>query len=107
MRGAENGYEAVVKLLLETGKVDVNSRNVYGDTPLMMAARGLYHVGRYGDTITLLLNTGKVDVHAKNDDGETAHMIAVANGYSDRARLLEDYVAREAQEEFRTSMNTT
>jgi ankyrin repeat domain-containing protein 50 len=36
---AGNGYEAVVKLLLETGKVDVDSKDEdYGRTPLSWAA---------------------------------------------------------------------
>jgi hypothetical protein len=35
---AENGHEAVVKLLLETGKVDVDSKDKYGRTPLSWAA---------------------------------------------------------------------
>jgi ankyrin repeat protein len=35
---AESGYEAVVKLLLETGKVDVDSKVSSGQTPLWIAA---------------------------------------------------------------------
>ncbi|KAH0538836.1 hypothetical protein FGG08_004612 [Glutinoglossum americanum] len=36
---AENGHEAIVKLLLATGKVDVDSKdNYYGQTPLSWAA---------------------------------------------------------------------
>jgi ankyrin repeat protein len=35
---AENGYEAVVKLLLETGKVDVNLKDSSRRTPLSWAA---------------------------------------------------------------------
>ena len=35
---AERGHEAVVKLLLETGKVDVESKDKYGQTPLSWAA---------------------------------------------------------------------
>ena len=37
---AQNGHEAVVKLLLETGKVDVDSKDKgYGQTPLSWAAQ--------------------------------------------------------------------
>ena len=37
---ARGGHEAVVKLLLETGKVDVESKDEYGQTPLSLAAEG-------------------------------------------------------------------
>jgi ankyrin repeat protein len=38
-RAAANGHEAVVKLLLDTGKVDANSKDSnYGRTPLSWAA---------------------------------------------------------------------
>jgi len=36
---AENGYEAVVKLLLDTSKVDVYSKDKYSQTPLWRAAK--------------------------------------------------------------------
>src|SRR2546423_7590982 len=36
---AENGHEAVVKLLLATGKADVDSKDNYGQTPLLWAAK--------------------------------------------------------------------
>ena len=35
----ENGHEAVVKLLLETGKVNTESKNQFGETPLSWAAK--------------------------------------------------------------------
>jgi ankyrin repeat protein len=38
-RAAGNGNEAVVKLLLDTGKVDVDSMDTYGQTPLSRAAK--------------------------------------------------------------------
>ena len=37
-RAAEKGHEAVVKLLLETGEVDINSKNQDNQTPLSLAA---------------------------------------------------------------------
>jgi ankyrin repeat protein len=37
---AERGHEAVVKLLLETGKVDVDSKDIFGWTPLSRAVAG-------------------------------------------------------------------
>jgi ankyrin repeat protein len=39
---AENGYQAAVKLLLETGKADVEARDKFGQTPLSCAAENGY-----------------------------------------------------------------
>jgi len=39
---AQNGHEAVVKLLLATGKADVDSKDGYGRTPLSWAAQKGY-----------------------------------------------------------------
>lgn len=38
--GGQYGHWAVVKLLLETGKADVNSKDEYGRTPLSWAQFG-------------------------------------------------------------------
>jgi ankyrin repeat protein len=35
---AENGHEAIVKLLLDTSKVDADSKDKYSQTPLSWAA---------------------------------------------------------------------
>jgi ankyrin repeat protein len=47
----------VVKLLLDTGKVDVDSRDIQNQTPLSLAAENGYEA-----VMKLLLDTGKVDV---------------------------------------------
>ena len=59
---AENGHEAVVKLLLETGKVDVDSKDQYGRTPLSWAAENGHEA-----VVKLLLETGKVDADSKDN----------------------------------------
>lgn len=38
-RAALNGHEAVVNLLLETGRANVEAKDNFGDTPLSLAAR--------------------------------------------------------------------
>ena len=58
---AEKGDEAIVKLLLETGKVDADSKDNFGWTPLSCAARN-----RHKAIVKLLLNTGKVNADSKD-----------------------------------------
>jgi len=50
---AEEGHVAVIKRLLETGRVDLNARDAEGRTPLMLAARR----GKAG-VVLLLLSRG-------------------------------------------------
>ena len=79
---AERGHEAVVKLLLETGKVDVDSKDRYGRTPLSWAAdRG------HEAVVKLLLETGKVDVDSK-DRGRTPLSWAAERGHEAVVKLL-------------------
>jgi hypothetical protein len=55
---AGNGREAIVKLLLETGKADVDSKNFeYGQTPLSWAAERGHEA-----IVKLLLEIDKADV---------------------------------------------
>jgi ankyrin repeat protein len=78
------GHEAVVKLLLSTGKVDVDSKYVYfGRKPLSWAAeRGQKAV------VKLLLATGKVDVKAKDKYGRTPLLCAAGRGHEAVVKLL-------------------
>jgi ankyrin repeat protein len=55
---AQRGYEAIVELLLATGKVDIESRDTNASrTPLSMAA-----VRGHEAVVRLLLATGNADV---------------------------------------------
>ena len=56
----------MVKLLLDTNKVDVDLRDVDGYTPLLRAAHY-----RHEAAAKLLLDTGKVDANSKNILGRT------------------------------------
>ncbi|KAF2685037.1 hypothetical protein K458DRAFT_430639 [Lentithecium fluviatile CBS 122367] len=59
-------HEAIVKLLLQIGKVDVDSRDNSGRTPLSWAAE------KGNETmVKLLLESGKVDVDSKDNSGQT------------------------------------
>lgn len=56
---AVNGHEAMVKLLLETGKVDVDHRADFdGRTPLFLAAKNGHDA-----IVQMLLETGRVDIN--------------------------------------------
>jgi len=74
----------VVKLLLETGKVEVDARDSeYNQTPLSWAAEN----GHDG-VVELLLETGKVDVDARDKRSRTPLSWAAENGHVDVVKLL-------------------
>ena len=68
--------EAVAKLLLETGKLDIDSKDSYGQTPLSWAAENGHEA-----IVKLLLETGKVDVDSKDKSGWTPLSWAALNGH--------------------------
>jgi ankyrin repeat protein len=78
---AQNGYPAIVKLLL-TANAKVDGRNASGSTPLIEAAKE----GR--TEIVLLLLDHKADIKAKNVDGDTAFKWAAAFGRTDTVKAL-------------------
>jgi ankyrin repeat protein len=81
---ADNGCESVVKLLLETGKVDIESKDsMYSRTPLIWAASSGHE-----EVIRLLLDTGKVDVNQRDIQTYTSLHLAVRSGHSGAVRLL-------------------
>jgi len=71
---AENGREAVVKLLLARDDVDADSKDLRGRTPLSWAARK----GR-GAVAKLLLMRDDVDANPKHSDGQTPFSLATTN----------------------------
>ncbi|KAF2467808.1 uncharacterized protein BDR25DRAFT_291179 [Lindgomyces ingoldianus] len=80
----QNGNEIVVKLLLETGKIDINAKNTCGQTLFWRATSGGHEV-----VVKLLLETGKVNVEAKdNSGGQTPLWRAASTGYDAVVKLL-------------------
>jgi ankyrin repeat protein len=81
------GIEAVVPLLLATGKVDADSKDEDGRTPLSYAAEK----GHDG-VVKLLLATGKVDADSKatswHSAGRTPLSYAAAKGHESVVKLL-------------------
>ncbi|KAH8744950.1 nb-arc and ankyrin domain-containing protein [Hyaloscypha finlandica] len=80
---AERGHVATIKLLLATGKVDVDSRDMTNWTPLLYAAwKG------HAAIIELLLATGKVDANSKDKQNRAPLFYAAKHGHIDVIKLL-------------------
>jgi len=76
----------VAKILLKTGKVEVDCKDVADLTPLLQAAKGGHEI-----LVKLLLDTGKADVNAKDDLFEgTPLSWAAGNGHEGIVKLLLD-----------------
>ena len=80
---AEHGHEAIVKLLLATGNIDVDVKGNYGRMPLSYAAGNGHEA-----VVKLLLATGNVDVNVKDNDGWTPLSYAAGNGHEAVVKLL-------------------
>lgn len=81
---AQNGHEAVVRLLLNAGKVDVNVQSAkQGRTPLSCAAE----MG-HGYVVKLLLAVKGVDAIRRDDQSMTPLTWAAAGGHAAIVKLL-------------------
>jgi ankyrin repeat protein len=80
---ATRGHETVVKLLLESGLVDVNSLDIHSQTPLSLAATEGHQA-----VVKLLLENSQVDLNSKDVEGRTALSWAAGNGYETVVNLL-------------------
>ncbi|KAL8395835.1 hypothetical protein RB595_003329 [Gaeumannomyces hyphopodioides] len=80
---AENGHEAVVKLLLATGSVNVDSGDTYGYTPLSYAAKAGHEA-----VVKLLLATSTVNVNSGNNFSRTPLSYAAEQGHEAVVKLL-------------------
>lgn len=80
---AEEGHDAVIKLLLDTGKADPDSRDVYGQSPLLCAVSE-----RREAVVKLLLEVPGVDANSRDDTGLTPLAWAVLTGEESTVKLL-------------------
>ena len=82
---ARNGHEAIIKLLLETNRIDVNSRDKHNRTALSWAT-----LKGHETIVKLLLETNKIDLNSGNicPDGQTPLSWAVRNGRNAIVKLL-------------------
>lgn len=86
---AGNGHSAVVKLLLDTNKVDVNATDVYGRTALTWAVER-----KHKDIVQMLLSTGEAAVNVVDKYGHTPLSFATAHGDESIVELLVENGAR-------------
>ncbi|KAH6620967.1 hypothetical protein B0J18DRAFT_212304 [Chaetomium sp. MPI-SDFR-AT-0129] len=92
---AQNGHSALVKLLLDTGKVeivlgigkvDIDRKDiVFSQTPLFWAAQNGHDA-----VVKLLLDTGKVNIDSRDYNGQTPLFWAAQNGHDAVVKLLLD-----------------
>ncbi|KAK3946515.1 heterokaryon incompatibility protein-domain-containing protein [Pseudoneurospora amorphoporcata] len=80
---AGNGHETVVKLLLDTGKVNLHREELR--TALWLAEQKGYKA-----IVNILLDTGKVDADPEDGAGRTALYWAAENGHEAVVKLLLD-----------------
>lgn len=83
-----SGREDIVKLLLATGKVDINIRDVDGCTAFLWAARE----GKEG-TLRLFLETiemDKEDINSRDNEGRTPYWWAMDMGHKGIIALLRE-----------------
>ena len=84
LSATKKGDEDVVRLLLDTGKTNLEARDTkYGRTPLSWAT-GNGHLA----IVKLLLATGKVDVNAKDKKCWTPLSCAIEEGHENSIKLL-------------------
>jgi len=80
---ADNGHEAVVKLLLGCEDVNPNRPDKWGRTPIMWAARNGHEA-----TVKLLLGREDVSPDRAADNGETPILLAAKYGHEAVVKLL-------------------
>ncbi|KAM3080399.1 hypothetical protein ACMFMG_005354 [Clarireedia jacksonii] len=83
--GCSVGREEVVKLLLDTGKVEIDSKDINSQTLLSWATQW----GRE-EVVKLLLDTGKVEIDSKDKDDRTLLSWAAEWGREGVVKLLLD-----------------
>jgi ankyrin repeat protein len=82
---ALKGHDAIVKILLDTGKVNADSRDKRGRTPLSLASsRG------HDAIVKMLLATGQVNADSRDEDGWTPLSLAADKGHDAIVKMLLD-----------------
>jgi ankyrin repeat protein len=79
------GLMNLLSCFLEMDKVDVDSKDEDGRTPLSWAARNGHEA-----VVKMLLNTGRVDIDVRDRDGRTPLSWAARNGHEAVVKILLD-----------------
>jgi ankyrin repeat protein len=83
---AQNEHNAVVKMLLNFEKVDIDSKDsTYSRTPLSWAAQNGHDAA-----VKLLLDSGKANVNSREMCGWMPLLVATRNGHNAVVKLLLD-----------------
>ncbi|KAK5988872.1 Alpha-latrotoxin-Lh1a-like protein [Cladobotryum mycophilum] len=84
---SERGHDEVVKLLLESGRVDANLPNWYGRIPLHSATNSVYSNEK---TIRLLIESGQSNVEMVDSEGQTPLLWAAESSHTQNVKALID-----------------
>lgn len=80
---AKIGHEDMCRLLLATGRVEIDTSYLNNQTPLLSAANGGHQ-----SVVRLLLATKQVDINVEDEGGMTALSLAARNGDMALIKLL-------------------
>lgn len=83
MLASQEGYDEIVKLLLERCDLKINQRDSYKETALTLAT-----ISKHPSVIQSLLRHSDIDIDAVNQTGNSALIIAVRKGRDDIVDLL-------------------
>jgi len=93
------GYTEIVEMLLAVKDIDINAKNIEGETPLMTASRhGLE------DMVRLLLEKN-ADVWAKNHSGATARELNLKTGRVQYPGLLKTSISEILEKEMQVRLH--
>jgi len=77
----------MIKLLLDTGKIAINSKDNDGRTPLSWATfKG------HETIVKLLLDTGKVEINSRDNNGRTPLWWAASYGHEVIVKRLQKFL---------------
>ncbi|TFK24256.1 ankyrin, partial [Coprinopsis marcescibilis] len=85
MYAADQGYDAVVRILLTYDNIDINTTSATGNTPLILAAKGGHE-----SVVALLCKVQGINVNSTNQAGKTALTLASRFGHVGIVKLLLD-----------------
>ncbi|CVL05986.1 related to ankyrin 3 [Fusarium proliferatum] len=83
------GNCGVINMLHESGKYDINTKDLSGKTPLIYTAETCAE-----EAMRVLLETGRTNTQAVDNRGDTALSIAMRKGYRRIVNLLSTYIHR-------------